>query len=127
MNRFFDLLNLVLFLGYAAILLWFSLVPHPQIMIPDFLSWDKLQHALSYALLTLLAGWAFRWFAPSPRAWGLAAVFAVLYGAILEGAQALFTKGRQAEFGDLVADALGAALIFGIFWWRFHGHRKGSA
>lgn len=73
---------------------------------------DKLLHLATYALFTLLARAA-----DFPGRGGAAGavVVAVAHGAAIEGLQAM-VGWRKGEWGDLVADALGALVGAGI--WR---------
>jgi VanZ family protein len=86
-----------------------STVPQPrgpEIDLPVPL--DKIAHGFAYAVLGALVVRAV-WRRPS-RALLIAAglLGAVAYGALLEGWQHLI--GRDAELGDVVADAVGAAI-----------------
>ena len=80
---------------------WLALSPAP----PDALDngWDKLNHASAFAALTVAAVFA----SPRSRMDRLALLSAVLcFGALIEVAQS-FTPTRSAEWGDLLADAIG--------------------
>ena len=104
-----------LLLVWAVLILWLSLDPSPPVPQHDLFGWDKLQHAAAYALLTFLAGGF--WSAisgSSSRTWILAAVSAVVYGGVVEVLQAVYTKNRLAEAGDLLADAVGAAFVVAL-------------
>jgi VanZ family protein len=75
---------------------------------------DKLLHAASYAVLALLA--AFAWSLHRPAsAGGLLTVLAVvlLYGALDEISQ--LVVGRQADAADWIADAAGATTGLAVF------------
>ena len=62
--------------------------------------WDKSNHMLGFAVLMLLGRWAY----PGRM---LSIVFGLLaYGATIELLQSL-TPSRSAEWGDLLADAIG--------------------
>ena len=99
---------LLLWLGTVTSL---SLLPVSSIPLARSL-WDKLEHASAYGMLTLLGGWVLsRYLTPAWRAWLLAALGAVSYGALMEGAQALCHSGRHAERGDIVANAVGAGAV----------------
>lgn len=96
---------------WAAAILWLSLMSAPP-SPPTLLSWDKLQHAGAYALLTLLAGQAIVPVVRSPRSgWSCAALVAFLYGGLVELAQGLCTASRTAEVGDLLANGAGALAV----------------
>lgn len=97
---------------WAGCLLWLSLTPNPPTAPSALLSWDKLQHAGAYALLTLLAGRFFSQWRPFSRnPWFLALFVAVSYGGLIEILQGTLTGVRRAEWGDLLADAVGGALV----------------
>jgi VanZ family protein len=70
---------------------------------------DKLEHFVAYALLGLIAGFAF----PTPRA--MALLIAVLsgLGVALELCQ-WFVPGRSMEVGDAIASGLGACVMLGL-------------
>ena len=94
---------------------WLSLTPAPPEIEGDFFGWDKLQHAAAYGVFTLLAGWAFGIFSIGlKRRWRMAVVGAVTFGGLLEIAQGVFTTARTAEWGDLLADMVGAACAYGL-------------
>lgn len=68
--------------------------------------WDKTNHLLAFAWLSILACLAW------PRRTASALAGLLLYGGLIELLQS-FTGYRFAEWGDLLADALG--LLLG--WW----------
>lgn len=89
-------------------------MPNPPAIDHRLWGWDKLEHAAAYGVFTIFAGWAFGNFSFSRRIrWLLAAAVAVGAGAILEVLQGLFTATRTAELLDLLADAIGAAIVLG--------------
>ena len=96
MNRFF----LLFAFAWAALIFAASSQPGSSVGLPP--PWDKLAHLTAYAVLAGLL-----------RAGGLnpAAAFliAALYGVSDEWHQS-FVAGRDANPGDWLADALGAAL-----------------
>ncbi|OHB32271.1 MAG: hypothetical protein A2X84_08870 [Desulfuromonadaceae bacterium GWC2_58_13] len=109
--------------GVSAGILWLSLTSSPPVFDDALLGWDKAQHALAYGVLALVAG---RFFSlgklTSSQAWGLAVVYAMGYGGLLEVLQAVAGTGRMGEWGDLVADAVGALSVGSIgFWLRTRG------
>lgn len=69
--------------------------------------WDKLAHMAVYAVLACAIGFASRRQGPSAMLIGF--LGALLVGALDEFSQ-MHLPGRTAEFDDLVADAVGAAL-----------------
>lgn len=109
----------LLFVAWGVAIIWLSLIPAPPGIENPLLGWDKLQHAAAYGLLTLLGFLALGSLIPYPRRWALSAMLlAILFGALMEAAQGLFTATRTAEAGDLLADAVGAMLIYGAVTWR---------
>jgi VanZ family protein len=98
-----------------------ALSPRPP-AVAD-LGWDKLNHLAAFALLGLLARLA--WPAQSLVRWLLSLL---VYGGLLEIAQGL-TPNRQAEWGDLLADALGLLLALGLSlgWERWQQARRAGA
>lgn len=109
----------VLLVLWLAALVWLSLAAPSFFVPPRLLSWDKLQHACAYAVLTLLAGLFVseltrtRWLG-----WGLAAVGSVAFGALLEWAQGTLTQHRYADWHDIVANSTGALLVLLGVWLR---------
>lgn len=69
---------------------------------------DKVAHFLAYGALGFAAFWA-RLAQPGRRRWAVLAL--AVYGALLEGMQAL-VAARSPEFGDAVANAAGAIAGF---------------
>lgn len=81
--------------------------------------WDKAQHALGFAGLTLLGLWAY------PRAWPLLPGWLLLHGGLIELVQAA-TGWRHGEWLDLVADALGIGAASALSWWM-NRRRQGAS
>lgn len=92
-----------LFLPALAIVAWGELSPHPP-SLPGPWQWDKFDHVTAYFGLGLLAtlGWGRNLF----LIWIWSVL--VLIGASLEIIQ-IFV-GRDAEWGDVLANAIGTAL-----------------
>jgi len=109
----------------TALLSWLSLTPAPPKIDHGILGWDKFQHALAYALLTLAAGRAFRRLSfPFRATWLSAAVYAALVGGGLEVLQGLSRTGRFADWADLLADLLGIlAVLILVGFGRFRASR----
>lgn len=98
--------------AWCGAILWFSLDPAPPQPGIELLAWDKFQHGAAYGLLALLWGnFLVTYRGCRRRCWLLAFAGAVGFGALVEVAQGLFTSVRSAEFGDLVADAVGAGVV----------------
>lgn len=95
-------------------LLVLTLMPASQLpSLGPFNFWDKAQHALAFAVLTVLGllGW------PEPALrWKLILSLVALGGAI-EVAQ-LLTGWRHGECADWAADASGVAVV-GLIWRHF--------
>ncbi len=87
----------------AMLVSWLALSPAP----PDGLDtgWDKLNHAGAFAALTVVAIFAFP---RSRRSLWLLLAGLLCFGGAIEIAQS-FTPTRSAEWGDLLADAVGMA------------------
>ena len=103
-----DLPRWLLFITWGVSILWLSLTPSPPVPVTGLFGWDKFQHAVAYGLLTLLGYSAFIRFSSFGRRLICAAAVSILFGALMEVAQGLFTTTRTAEVGDLAADAIGA-------------------
>jgi VanZ family protein len=86
---------------------WGELTPHPQ-PLPGPWQWDKVDHATAYLGLALLA--TLGWGISRTLLWVFLGVLTI--GGILEGLQALV--GRDAEWGDMLANAIGAVIGFGL-------------
>lgn len=99
----------VAFIAWGVAVLWLSLIPSPPVPRTGLFGWDKFQHAAAYGLVTLLGFSAFTHLTGFWRRLIWAASVAVLFGALMEVAQGLFTTTRTAEMGDLAADTAGAA------------------
>lgn len=94
-------------------ILYLSLVPSPP---SDGLGWDKANHALAMGMVTLTAWFSVR---PAQRAVAFGAVYGLGLGLLVELLQGLCTTGRAAEWGDLVADAVGVGLaVLGLIVWQ---------
>jgi len=81
-----------------------------QVSGPSIAHADKIAHALVFGLIATLVGRSFR-----RRRWvWVAIVLTSAYGAADEWRQSL-TPGRSVEFGDWVADTVGAALAVTLY------------
>jgi len=91
----------------TAMILCLALMPSAS--APSGLGWDKLNHAGAIAVVTGLA-----YFSLSSRSW--AAMAAFLYGTsigiLIEILQATLTTTRTAEWGDVLADLIGAGSVW---------------
>ncbi len=103
----------------VAVSLWYFLKPLPE----DFADWlhvpykDKALHVFAFASLT-------GWFASllERRRWIPLVCCLLLYGILIEMAQALMAMGRSADVFDVAADSVGVlvgvtlAAWFGVRW-----------
>jgi VanZ family protein len=100
---------LFLCVALTALILWLALMPADS--APSGLGWDKLNHAGAIAVVTGLA-----YFSLSHRNWAATAAF--LYGTslgiLIEILQATLTTTRTAEWGDVLADLIGAGSAWGM-------------
>ncbi|HEY6839033.1 MAG TPA: VanZ family protein [Geobacteraceae bacterium] len=95
---------------WGGIILWLSLIPSPPVLKSELLGWDKFQHAVAYCLLTLLGVSSLDGLPAIRHRLLWASAGAMLFGAVVEAVQGVFTTTRTAEIGDLLADAAGAAV-----------------
>lgn len=109
-------------IGYAGLIFYISSLPQPHEMMPSLFEEisDKVLHLVEYGILGILCYRALRhaggpWAAQYPLA--LAITVSVLYGMTDEVHQA-FVPERQAQVGDLIADATGAGVAAWV-WHRF--------
>ena len=129
MTQFSVRFRMLLFISAALAVLCLSAMPNPPVPHTGILSWDKLQHALAYAFLMVLGGWAFLPLVSSQlHAWRYALIIVVVYGALMEGVQALLTRGRSGDLTDILANALGGLLIYIpirlLYCRKFHGDKE---
>ena len=96
----------------------------PSVQLPqvDLFAPDKLGHALAYAGLLGVSWWSLRRLTgrtPTFREALLLFLFAAGYGALMEYVQGTFLPNRFFEFDDMLANAFGAAVAWGVCHWRF--------
>jgi VanZ family protein len=97
-----------LFWVLATITLALTLMP-AQEMPNALIFWDKLQHALCFATLTLVGLFAYRQ-QPKKVCIGLC-----IYGALIELMQTYFTSTRHGDRLDWLADTIGIVVGLGLF------------
>ena len=97
--------GLVMFWPALAVVLWGELTPHPP-RLPGPWVWDKFDHFTAYFGLSLLATLA--WGLRRSLVWVILGLMAV--GGSLEIIQSMV--GRDGEWGDFLANDLGALLGF---------------
>jgi len=90
-----------LFLFCSAALLVVTLMP--SALLPEAHGADKVEHALAFAILTVLAVWSLPW-----RAWKLV-IMLIAFGILIEILQAVLPFNRDAEAWDVLADSIGIA------------------
>jgi len=103
-----------LYLGWLwiAIIFYLSLMPHPPEPI-SFSGVDKLEHALAYILLML-------WFAQIYLGLGVRIFLIIAFvamGVLIEFLQRM-TGYRYFEYADMLADASGVIIGFGLAYTR---------
>lgn len=104
--------RLFLLLLWGGAILALSLDPSPPGPKEGLLGWDKFQHAAAFGVLALLGGrYLIAYRGCRKGCWFKGFWLAVGYGAFIELAQAFLTRGRSAEWGDLLADAVGAGVV----------------
>lgn len=103
-----DKLFRVLFWSAVLVMGVLALIPSRHLQIPLFDWWDKAQHALAFAVLTVLGLRAYA------AAWPRVLVGLLLYGVLIEVAQHL-SGWRVGEWPDALADALGVCLAWCVF------------
>ncbi len=104
-------------LGVVAIWLVSSMEKPPVPEELQFWNSDKLLHMLAYAVLGALALFGVRRLAQSvSRTAAITFAMSALYGAVDEVHQS-FVPGRSSSWLDILADAMGAAIIaLGFLW-----------
>lgn len=106
LRRQVNLIALAAFVVAAAVALWRALAPDDGGM--GLIPWDKAKHFIVFYVLTALAVLAL----PASRFWRIGAVL-LAFGVFIELLQALPIIGRDAAFGDVLADACGICAVFG--------------
>jgi VanZ family protein len=102
---------------YLALLFWAGLIPLKSLPGPDFELADKMWHLIAFGGLATLLSRVLRHFGRSVlESIAVAASASALLGGLLELLQSL-TQYRSADFADLAADALGAALAYVVLRW----------
>ncbi len=90
----------------VLVVLYLALSPRPPQTLD--LGWDKLNHLLAFACMTVTARLAFG------RIWGTLIVALLAYGGLIEILQS-FVPNRSAEWADWFADGLGITLGIGLW------------
>lgn len=113
-NEIALVVHAALLAAWITCLIWLSLTSHPPI-VPRLLAWDKLHHVLAYAVLMLLSGRFFTllWRRPLPG-WISGFTFSLAFGLLMEVGQGTLSTNRHADYRDMIANAIGAGLVFAI-------------
>ena len=110
-----EIFSKVLFFSALLSVTVLALLPVELLTLPVFNWWDKAQHALAFAVLSMLGFAAF-----PARLWQVA-LGMVLYGVAIELAQ-LAVGWRFGEWQDVLADITGVIVAWGLrsLWrkWR---------
>jgi VanZ family protein len=107
-------LDVVPALCALALMFWFGLTPLDSLPGPQFELVDKVWHLVAFGGLAGLLSRTIVYFGHGPLlAAREASLAAVTLGAVIEILQS-FTRYRSADWADLVADALGAALAYAV-------------
>jgi VanZ family protein len=118
---------------------WTALIPLLSLLPPSFFATaaplekysglDKVVHAVLYAVQAGLLIAAWRSFRSGPRflVWACAGA-ATAYGVLMEILQRICTDCRQFSWGDMLANAVGAAIMAGLFigWTALLEHRHSA-
>lgn len=96
-----------LFFGALLGVTVLALLPAEQLTLPLFSVWDKAQHALAFAALSVLGFMAFK----ERRIIVVLALSS--YGILIELAQ-MGTGWRSGEWSDALADLLGILLVWAL-------------
>ncbi|MDE2486602.1 MAG: VanZ family protein [Alphaproteobacteria bacterium] len=91
----------------VAVLLYLTLAPSKA--LPQVNLWDKAEHAIAWAVL---AGVGFALF--PGRVWPVVA-FALGFGILVEILQGALPFGRDMDWHDWIADAVGVAVATAVF------------
>jgi VanZ family protein len=111
-------------LFWAAALFTFAMAVLPQ--PPRVPASDKLQHMAAFAVLAVLAAWAY----PRTRTFRLIAGLS-LFGALIEVVQAIPALHRDCDVKDWLADTLACGVVLVAIHWlraltRDQGNRVAS-
>ena len=102
---------------YLTVLFWAGLIPLKSLPGPDFELADKVWHLVAFGGLAALLSRVLRHLRRSLlESIAAGALISATLGAVLEGLQSL-TAYRSADWADLAADALGAALAYVVLRW----------
>ena len=101
--------RLALYAAAALVLTYMALAPEKEVPGVE-LFWDKLEHGAAWTVLALLG-----LLLSTKRRWAIG-VFAIAFGAVIEVLQAVMPFGRDGNLGDWLADVIGVAAAYGLWW-----------
>lgn len=107
------LLFYLIILGFLSLNPW--LLPDPRLAI-GFITWDLLDHAAAYGLLSVLLASAFRQQGRLLVMTFIVILASSLTGVLFEYGQYWFTSTRQFSFYDATANIFGSMLGVVVFW-----------
>ena len=107
------LLFYLIILGFLSLNPW--LRPDSEQAVGS-ITWDLLDHALAYGLLSVLMMFAFRQQGRPLVITSIVILASSLTGVFFEYSQYWFTSNRQFSFFDAAANVCGAALGVFVFW-----------
>jgi VanZ family protein len=107
---------------WAVIILFLTLTPGeemPLTAVWDFLNFDKAAHFVVFAVLSfmLIVGFTKQYTYLNIRfnATKIALAACFIYGLLIELGQSLI-PGRGVEYGDILANSIGALIGYGVFY-----------
>jgi len=112
LNRYQRLLKPLLYLAVGVVFV-LALTPGEYLTNPIFSVWDKAQHGLTFAALSVL--WLMAYSSTPNLFWKGFWVLAV-FGALIEVAQ-YFSGYRNGDPLDWCADMVGVVIVFGAAGW----------
>jgi len=117
----------LLFIGWVVFITMLSLFSFSSMNLDtgslDIPYADKITHFIFYTVFAFTGCLSFR--ERTSGSWGLVKtmrmvlVLAIIYGIIIEVLQYTITTDRMAEFGDVLANTLGAFAGIGLIQWVF--------
>lgn len=107
------LLSYLIILGFLSLNPWVLPDPEP---VMGFITWDLLDHAGAYGLLSILMMIAFKHQCRPLVMTGIVVITSGLVGILFEYGQYWFTSTRQFSFYDAVANVFGAVLGVAVLW-----------
>jgi VanZ family protein len=102
-------LRLALYAVASLVLTYMALAPTRDVPGSE-LFWDKFEHGSAWTVLTLLG-----LVLSTKRRW-MIGVFALAFGAVIEVLQAVMPFGRDGNVGDFVADTIGVAAAYALWF-----------